>query len=301
MNLAQLRALRAVHEAGSVTGAAELLGVTQSAVSHALTSLETELGIRLVLRERTGCRLTEVGRRLMPHATDALRHVDRFVEEAGASAGLISGRLRLGAFPSACSLLPPLIRAFRKLHPAVDILLLEGTDDEVDEWIDRRVVELGVVTGPRPDLHTAPLAEDELLAVLPAEHPLAGEPDVTLADLADDPFLLSSGGCEPIIRRLHRRQGLGLEPAHRVREMTTLLAMVRENLGVSIVPSLALRDTAGGVATVPLRPRAPRTLLMAAQSAAGLSPAAKVFLSTLPAVAASKGRTDQVVCGGGAA
>ncbi|MEW9530171.1 LysR family transcriptional regulator [Microbispora sp. NPDC049125] len=289
MNLAQLRALRAVHEAGSVTGAAELLGVTQSAVSHALTSLEKEVGLRLVIRERTGCWVTETGQRLMPHVTEALRHIDRLTEEATAAAGLVTGRLRLGAFPSACRLLPSMIRAFRRLHPAVEVVLFEGTDQEVDEWIDRRVVELGVVTGPRTDLHTVPLADDELLAVLPVGHPLAGEPDVSLTELADDSFLLSSGGCEPLIRSLYRQRGLPLEPAHKIRDMTTLLAMVREDLGVSLVPSLALGDEEGGVATLPLRPRAPRSLLLAARSAADLSPAGKAFLESVPRDAATAG------------
>jgi len=289
MNLAQLRALRAVHEAGSVTAAADLLGVTQSAVSHALNSLEGELGLRLVIRERSGCMLTEVGRRLMPHALEALRHVDRFAEEAAAAAGLVSGRLHLGAFPTACRLLPPFIRRFRKLYPAVEVVLLEGTDGEVGEWIDRRVVELGVVTGPRPDLHTVPLARDEMLAVLALEHPLAGERDVALKELADDPFLLSGGGCEPLIRELYRRDGLAFEPVHRIHEMATLLAMVRENLGVSVVPSLALDGTREDVAALPLRPRAPRTLLLAAPSEANLSPAGAAFLDIVTATPVATG------------
>ncbi|MQA88110.1 MAG: LysR family transcriptional regulator [Streptosporangiales bacterium] len=281
MNLPQLRALRAVHEAGSVTGAADLLTITQSAVSHALASLETELGLLLVVRDRTGCCLTEAGRRLLPHAVEALRHVDRLAEEATAAAGLVTGRLRLGALPSACRILPPLIRRFGRRYPAVQVVLLEGTDDEVDEWIERRVVELGVVTGPRPDLHTVPLADDEMLAVLPAEHPLAGELDVSLPELADDPFLLSSGGCEPLIRRLYGEQGIPLAPAHRVREMTTLLAMIRENLGVSVIPSLSLNGTAERISALPLRPAAPRSLLLAARSDTDLGPAGSAFLDTV--------------------
>jgi DNA-binding transcriptional LysR family regulator len=283
MNLAQLRALRAVHEAGSVTGAATLLGITQSAVSHALTSLESELRLRLVIRDRAGCSLTEPGRRLLPHATEALRHVDRLTEEAAAVAGLATGRLRVGAFPSACQLLPPLIRVFRRLYPAVDVVLLEGTDDEVNEWMDRRVIEIGVVIGPRDDLHTVPLARDELMAVLPVEHPLAGERDVSLAELADDSFLLSTGGCEPLLQTLYDDQGLALSPAHRVREMTTLLAMIREDLGVSVIPSLALEGMGHGTVALPLRPAATRDLSLAVRSTTELSPAGKAFLDTVPA------------------
>ncbi|MDX6742369.1 LysR family transcriptional regulator [Actinocorallia sp. A-T 12471] len=281
MNLAQLRALRAVHEAGSVTGAADLLGVTQSAVSHALTSLENELGMRLVIRERSGCCLTEVGRRLMPHVVGALHHVERFAEEAAAASGLLDGRVRIGAFPSACRVLPRFVRAFRKLHPAVDVVLLEGTDAEVEEWIGTGVIDLGVVSGPRPDLRTVPLAADEFLAVLPSAHPLAAERAVGLADLSDDPFLLSAAGCEPLIRAHYRAVGLDLSPAHRVQRMDTLLAMVREDLGVSVVPSLALPELLDGIRAIPLRPPAPRSLLLAAPADTEPTPAARAFLDAV--------------------
>jgi DNA-binding transcriptional LysR family regulator len=83
MNLAQLRALRAVAHRRSVTAAAGELGVTQSAVSHALASLEAELGLRLVVRSRSGCRLTEAGRRLLPGVTGALDLLEAVARTAG--------------------------------------------------------------------------------------------------------------------------------------------------------------------------------------------------------------------------
>lgn len=283
MNLSQLRAFAAVAETGRVTEAAAHLGITQSAVSHALTSLETELGLRLVVRDRAGSTLTDGGRMLLPHAREALRAVDRLIDEAAAATGLQRGRLRLGAFPTACQLLPPLIRAFRRRVPAVEVVMLEGSDEEVSDWIDTRVVDLGVVVGPRPDLASVSLAEDEMLAVLPCDHPLAEQADVALADLADDPFLLSTGGCEPLIRRLHDDAGIPpLAPVHRVREMATLLAMVREGLGVSIVPELALSADPKGLNALPLRPRAPRHLLLAWAASTDLNPATRAFLASLP-------------------
>jgi DNA-binding transcriptional LysR family regulator len=283
MNLAQLKALRAVHEAGSVTGAAALLGVTQSAVSHALASLESELGLRLAVRDRGGCSLTGPGRRLLPHALEALRHLDRLTEEAASLAGLTTGRLRIGVFPSVGGLLPPLMRAFGRLYPAVEVVLLEGTDEEILDWLDGRVVEIGVVTGPRDDLHTVPPAADELMAVLPAGHPLAGERDVALEELADDPFLLSTGGCETLIRRLYAERDVPLEPARRVREMGTLLAMIGEDLGVSVIPSLSLAGAGPGTVALPLRPAVTRRLLLAARSAADPGPAGAAFLDLVSA------------------
>jgi DNA-binding transcriptional LysR family regulator len=282
MNLPQLRAFVAVAQTCKVTDAAVDLAVSQSAVSHALASLEAELGLRLIVRDRAGSTLTDAGRALLPHARTALGAVKRLTDEAVALAGLQRGRLRVGAFPTACQLLPPVIRAFRRRFPAVEVVLLEGSDHEVSDWITTGIADLGVVIGPRPDLASVPLTSDEMLAVLPADHPLADQADIAVADLADDPFLLSAGGCEPLIRRIHDEADVPFGPAHSVREMTTLLAMVREGLGISIVPELALRSDSGGLAALPLRPRAPRHLLLAWADVAGPGPAARAFLTCMP-------------------
>jgi DNA-binding transcriptional LysR family regulator len=278
MNLAQLRAFTGVAHAGSVSDAALQLGLTQSAVSHALASLEREIGARLIVRDRAGCLLTDLGSRVLPDATEALRHADRIAELAAAESGLRQGRLRVGIIPSASSVLMPLIAQFRRRYPGVTVAVFEGTDQEVSDWIERRTVDLGVVTGPRPDLETVPLAEEEMLAVVPSGHRLAGRAGITVADLAGEPFLLSAGGCEPVIRRIHERHRIPLVPASQVTDMATLLAMVREGLGVSIIPALSLGTSHDGITALPLRPRAPRTLLLSTRDAA-LSPATRALLS----------------------
>jgi DNA-binding transcriptional LysR family regulator len=278
MNLAQLRAFATVVHSGSVSDAAVQLGLTQSAVSHALASLERELGARLIIRDRAGCLPTELGTRILPDAGEALRHADRIADVAAAESGLRGGRLRIGLIPSASSVLLPLIAQFRHRFPGVTMAVFEGTDQEVNDWIDGRTVDLGVVTGPRPDLETVPLAEDEMLAVVPSGHHLARQGEVTVAGLAGEPFLMSAGGCEPAIRRLHDQHRVPLAPASQVTDMATLLAMVREGLGVSIIPALSLGARHEGIAALPLCPRAPRTLLLGARDA-DLSPAAGAFHS----------------------
>ena len=278
MNLAQLRAFAGVAQSGGVSDAALELGLTQSAVSHALASLERELGARLIVRDRAGCLLSELGARLLPDAVEALRHADRVADIAAAESGLREGRLRIGLIPSASSVLLPLIAQFRRRYPGVTVAVFEGTDQEASDWIAGRTVDLGVVTGPRPDLETVQLAEDEMLAVVPSGHRLASREEITVAGLSGEPFLISAGGCEPAIRRLHDQHRVPLVPASRVTDMATLLAMVREGLGVSIIPALSLGSGHEGITALPLHPRAPRILLLSA-SAAGLSPAARAFLS----------------------
>ena len=276
MNLAQLRAFLAVADEGSFTAAASVLGLTQSGVSHAVASLERELGLALLSRARDGIALTAHGESALPHAREALRRVDRIGEDAAVAAGQHRGRLRLAGFPSACQLLAPLIAEFGHRFPDVHVVLLEGTDAEVADWLRDRVADIGVQIAT-DQIDGVPLAEDRMLAVLDRDHPLAAQPVVSLADLADDPFLLSDGGCEPLLRRMYEGAGLTLRPERRVREMATLLALVREQLGVTVVPELALTDRRG-LAAIPIRPLTYRRLVLTPAEPHDVGPAARAFL-----------------------
>lgn len=278
MNLAQLRAFAGVARTGCVSDAALDLGLTQSAVSHALASLERELGAQLVVRDRAGCSLTGLGARVLPDAAEALRRAERIAEVAAAESGLREGRVRIGTIASAAGVLMPLIAQFRRRYPGVTVAVFEGPDHEVSAWIEQRTVDLGVVTGPQPGLETVPLAQDEMLAVVPSGHRLGSRDEVAVKDLASDPFLVSAGGCESAIRQIHEQGHISFAPASRVTDMATLLAMVREGLGVSIVPTLSLRTASDGITALPLRPRAPRSLLLGARDT-GLSPSARTFLA----------------------
>jgi DNA-binding transcriptional LysR family regulator len=279
MQLAQLRAFVSVVDAGGFSTAADGIGRTQSAISHAVASLERELGSRLFHRGREGIALTELGHRVLPYARAALRQVELLRDEATSARGLQHGRLRIGGFPTACQLLPPLIAQLRRDHPGVVATLWEGTDQEVADWLEQNLIDLGVRASLAPPKSSETLlATDSIVAVLEPGHPLAGQPSVTLGELQDDPFLLSDGGCEKMLRDLHHAAGLSLRPAQRVREMRTLLAMVREGLGVTVVPELALSDRTGLVA-LPLLPAAHRRLLLVTPQSAPSQTAVRAFQS----------------------
>lgn len=265
MNLAQLRSFVSVIEEGGFTQAANTLGLTQSGVSHAVASLERELGLALVSRARGRVQLTAHGELIIGHARDVVRRVDRIAEEAAAAVGRHQGRLRVAGFPSAGQLLPAVIAELGRRLPEVTVVLLEGSDIEVRGWLDDGVIDVGVVAellGCHPSVEAAAgvlLCEDRMVAVLSPDHPLAGQADVTLTDLTDDPFLLSDSGCEPLLRQMHEAAGIELRPRRRVRDMSTLLALVREQLGVTVVPELSLTGVHGLIA-VPVTPAARRAL-----------------------------------------
>lgn len=243
INLSMLRVLDALAEEPSFTRAAERIGMTQSGISHGLRGLEAAVGAPLVVRKRAGIEFTEAGRIALCEARRALAAVASLERMNGRMP--VSGAVRIALVASAASrLAPAALRALRRDHPLIEPELLEGTDDEVQSWVQEGLADLGV-TGEPGGCASEPLLRDELLLVTPEGHPLLRDEAVGLEALKGRSFVMSGSGCEPMIRRLMRKSGVTVDLRLRVRDTLALLAMVRTGLGVSLVPELALPPAAG--------------------------------------------------------
>src|SRR5262245_52227228 len=137
MNFSQLQSFVALADMGSFTEAADVVSLTQSAVSHALAALERELGVMLLERNRKGVvALTTVGQTIIPHVRALLTHAEAIEQEARAAHGLTIGKLRLGNTLCLCpGLLASVLTCFQQQYPGVEVVLFEGTMQEVAEWI----------------------------------------------------------------------------------------------------------------------------------------------------------------------
>jgi len=143
------RALMSAVELGSLTRAAEALGCTQSAVSHAIASLESELGFRLLRRARSGIRLTDEGERLLPAVRSLLSASEQLEQTAASIRGLDQGTVRIGAFTSvAVHWLPAVLKEFQRDYPHVSFRLLNGDYHDVSEWLSDGSVDIGFVALP---------------------------------------------------------------------------------------------------------------------------------------------------------
>jgi DNA-binding transcriptional LysR family regulator len=279
MTFTQLRVLQAVARTGNMTRAAEELATTQPAVSHALRSLERELGLTLFTRGNDGVALTAAGRAISQRAAVILTQLEGLNQEAAAARGQASGRLRIGVIPSAnARLLPQILRVFSATHQSVKLTVIEGSDTEVQEWLHTGAVDVATLTTTAPKLHTVPLACDRMLAVLPASNELSVQPAVTITDLARYPFIMSTGGCEPLITGIARRAGVRLRCHYQVRDTNSILAMVSEQLGVSIIPELSIPADSTGICTVPLKPDKGRTILLGLPPDSAPLPVATAFI-----------------------
>src|SRR5437764_1158524 len=211
LNLSRLKVLAEVVSRGSFSAAAEALCYTQSAVSQAVARLEAEMGAELVVRDRRGVRPTAAGATLLEHAELIFAQIDSAEAELAAVLGVRGGRLRAASFPSAGSTLMPLaIATFRASHPDVALTLAEGEPEEIGPRLRAGEIDLallfefpGVRERPGAGLRNVTLLEDPMHVALPAAHPMAGAPALTLGELRDEDWVQSSAA-SPCARHVVR-------------------------------------------------------------------------------------------------
>jgi len=275
MTEAQLRAFVAVAETGSFADAASRLHMTQSGVSRAVATLENELGGVLLHRGPGHTRVTALGEQALTRSRTILRETAEMRQGVD---GVTRGRVRLGSMPSvSATLLPRLLARLEQRHPAVEVAVVDGHDDELVDWVREGIVDLAVVAGDHAGLEQQLLFRDEFLAVLPRTHPLAAAPAVPRAAFAESPFILTRAGCERLVLELLTAGGVRPAIAHEVSEPAAILAMVSEGLGVSIMPRLAARRPPRSVVLLPLDPPAERRISLATPNGTSPSPAVDAF------------------------
>ena len=254
-----------VVDAGSFTRAAEALGYSQSAVSQTVRALEAELGTALVSRGRGGVSLTADGEAYLPYFRAICAADEALARRQREMRGLENSVIRLGTFTSVSrNLLPPLMQRFKTLHPGVQFELRQGEYTGIGAWLREGSVDLGFLGIPEAeDLCVRPLYRDEMAAVLPPEHPLAAASSVTLAQLAAEPFILLDEGEYSLPLEAFAREGLTPRLAFKVYDDYSILAMVRQGLGVSILYRLVAAGFAQGLVLRPVAEPLERTVSLA--------------------------------------
>lgn len=263
LNLERLRTLDALARHGSVSGAAEGLHITTSAVSQQMSKLEREVGQRLLAKNGRGVRLTDAGRLLADHAARILSQVELAQSDLEAQRGQVVGELRLVAFPTALrGLFPAALSALRAEHPALRVHSRELEPEGGVAAVVRGDADLAVVLDwynkplPMPEgLAKASILKDRVEIAMPEGHPLAGRTEVTMEDFADDEWVAWPEGefCHEWLLYTLRTEGIEPRIAHRAEEHHTQLALVAAGLGVCVAPRLGRDPMPPGVRAVPVR------------------------------------------------
>jgi DNA-binding transcriptional LysR family regulator len=296
LHLGRVRVLAEVVSRGSFSAAAEALDYTQSAVSQAVARLEAETGAPLVVRGRRGVRPTAAGAALVRHAEAIFAQIEAAEAELASILGARGGPLRVASFPSAGATLMPLaIANFRARHPEVSLTLAEGEPEEIAPRLRAGEFDLALLfefpevrERPGIGLRTKQLLIDPMHVVLPAEHPLAGKPALTLADLSDQDWVQTSAS-SPCARHVVRScLAAGFEPkvTFESDDYETVQGLVAAGVGVALIPRLALSRVHPGIVVRALAPQSPaRRVVTATMNGPGVAPAAKPMIQVLAEVA----------------
>ena len=280
METARCRAFLAAAETGSFSKAAEALSYTPSGVNQLVTALETELGFPVFRRNTKGVTLTENGEMLLPAVREFLRQEDRIFELSAEMNGLLIGSVTIAAYSSiATHWLPAVISAFQQDYPQIRIRLMEGIWQEVSKWLDDRAADIGFFSYQEGmPYEWIPLAEDPMLALLPKDHPLAGAEAYPLKECANDRFIMPALGCDDDVTALFAKNGIVPNVQFTTLESFSVMSMVEQGLGMSVMNQLITEKRICDVVKLPLDPPSQITLGIALHSKADISPAVRMFL-----------------------
>lgn len=268
-----------VVELQSYTKAAEQLNYTQSGVSHAISAMEEEFGFPLLIRSRSGVRLTPDGERVLPAIRGIVNSTEQLNQIVSAVKGLNAGTVRVGAFTSvAVHWLPGMIKQFQRDYPNVDFQLLNGDYHDIEQWLASGSIDLGFVNLPmQGDCPCIPLGEDRLLAVLPKDHRLANRERFPLEELEKEPFIGLLESSDHDARRVMEQAGVKPNIKFTTKDDYAIIAMVENGLGISIMPELLLRGRTDNVCVMELSTPMTRSLALAVPQTAKNTPAVQRF------------------------
>ena len=241
LTIRQMRGFLQIVLSGSVTRAAERLGLSQSGLSLLIQSLELALDRRVFDRSRRTLHLTEAGRTFLPLAQRIVGDVDLALTDEGGSEG--GRRVIVSALPTlATALLPRAIARFKTVMPKARVLVRDGLTETIVEQIrsGQAQIGLGAFLGRDADTTIEPLFKDRLVALLPTSLASLARRTMTWSALASRPLILMNhdSNIRGLTDEAFVKAGQTILPAYEVAYVTTAVAMVRAGLGAAIVPRL---------------------------------------------------------------
>lgn len=267
-------------ETGSFSKTANEMGYSQSAVSQMIRSLENEFSMPLLIRSRGTVELTPEGRELMPYIRSVVNSYRSLEEKVRTLRGIDSGEVRIGTIASVSQeWLPKMIKSFKSVYPKSSFSLRQGDYTSISQWVRSGEVDFGFVNSDAvAGLKTVPLFVDEMMVVLPACHPLAEKTSVPLECLAGESYIQLDEGSfsEPINAFLR----CGLEPVTKlcVYDDYTVMAMVEEGLGYSIIPESNLAHQDYNIAIRSAEPRITRNMCMIYENINSIPQMSRLFI-----------------------
>jgi DNA-binding transcriptional LysR family regulator len=255
MELRQLQQFTVLAETLNFHAAAKHLHMSQPPLSVSIRKLEEEVGVKLFTRSTHDVQLTEAGRAVLSEARRSLFHASEVTRIARSTVLGLSGRLRIGFVGSAkYSLLPRILPPFRKQYGEVSLELHEESNTTIIGSLEANNLDLAIVRVPftwQSEIEYVMVEQDTFVAVLPAKHPLAKKPRLSLTDIANEPFIHYKASVVPglhaLTMLLFQEAGFMPRVTQEAVQVETVICLVESGLGVALVPSVASRKASGRI------------------------------------------------------
>lgn len=280
MTLLSYQILKAVADMGSFNKAAEVLGLTPSAVSHSIAALEKKLGFAVLVRSKSGVSLTSYGEKLLPYVNVVLNSDESLQQEISELNGLKKGKVKLGVFSSVCTnWLPDILNSFQEKYPEIEIEVFQGTYADVAYWLKNGVVDLGFLSvSSAKDIPIEPLYEDPLICVLPKGTPRShNENYVTIEDMRHHQFVTQRECTDADIQNFLKENKLSIQSNYHVVDDLSTIKLVEKGFGICLMPELVMKDITYEVDTYKIMPEACRIIGIAAMNPNFMAPAVRTM------------------------
>lgn len=280
MNGSRYEMLLKVIETGSITRTAEYYNYTQSAVSQAVKHLEEELGVRIFNRKNRTIELTKDGEYLLPAIREIVTGERQLIDRTSEIQKLQTGVIRIGAYTSmSCHWLPQRLSCFREKYPNVNFELRQGDSQLLRGWLkDGTVDVLFIMDLHDKDFDFIKLFEDKMVVLVPPDHPLAKRKTINVKDLKNRQLIMPESDYDMMLQKMFADSGFDPEIAFMVKEDYTIMSMVENGLGVSILPEYVLQRNPYDIKILPLRKGCKRELGIMMRRGEPLSWAVEKFI-----------------------
>jgi DNA-binding transcriptional LysR family regulator len=239
------------------------------------------LGVELLRRHQSRVELSDIGQQLLLRARAMLGLANTLRQEAADARGMKRGTLRIGSFgpTSSIKLLPLILQHYRVAHPGIEVHIDEGPDRQVIQWLEERRIDVGFVVLPEERFDTFALIEDQMVALLPVDHPLARRDSLSLSDLCNDPFVLTEAGSSELVSRLFSAARLTPNIRYRCSQLLSTLDTVGRGDALTVVAESSLPDDRDSrYVKKPLSPTVTRQVGLAVLDLRQSSPATLAFI-----------------------
>ncbi|GAB3754000.1 LysR family transcriptional regulator [Zhihengliuella somnathii] len=294
----RLMTLRTFSVCGTVAATAELTGYSRSAVSAQLRELQQSVGMKLMVKDGRGLRLTAAGRHLVSQTDSLVAEWDRIKSEALTVGQQTQKRFGIGGFSTAAtSLLAPLASNLRRTQPEVQVQVVEASPARCFELLVTERIDLAVVVAMQTDIHVdgdprfelTPLLTDPLDVMLPADHAYADRESISLEEVASEAWITSAPGTtyHALFTAAFTAVGATARVEHETLEWETAIALVGAGMGVGLVPRLVSLGEVENVTRVHLSGagKPSRRIVAAVRSGTAGSPLIKSSLDYLKSTA----------------